>query len=92
MLRKIMRKYLIGFTLGVLGSCCIFYPLLKVEQSNKFEFGKAQGFTDGLLYSAESLGKHFKKPESDYEVVYSVKTTDIVVYSKNGVKTIGIYE
>ena len=89
-----MKKYLIGFVLGCLATSVILVPVLLMEQTNKFEFGRAQGSIDGVVFSAEKLRDEFGtiNSQSEYTGIYSVKTTDVVAVEINGVKTVRVID
>jgi len=85
-----VKNLAIGVIIGVLLSAAIFYPLLKFEQKNKFDFGQYHGFLNGQWSAIESLEPFIGQvpPETKVEVLFSVKTIDILVYEENGVKVI----
>jgi hypothetical protein len=87
-----VKNLTIGVIIGVLLSAAMFYPLLKYEQKNKFDFGQYHGFLNGQWSAIESLEPflHEPPPETEVEILFSVKTSDVVVYEKNGVKVIGL--
>lgn len=87
-----MKNLVIGVIIGVLISAVVFYLLLKIEQKNKFNFGQSQGFIDGQWKAIESLEPYLSQvpPGQEVTILFSVKTSDIVVYEKNGVKVIGL--
>ena len=72
----------------------VFYQLLLSAQHDKFEFGRAQGRISGLHQAANSLKSHFPRPPvgTEYDILFSVKTTDVVIYEINGEKKIGVFE
>ncbi|MCT8126177.1 hypothetical protein H1D31_15490 [Alishewanella sp. BS5-314] len=87
-----MKDLVIGVIIGVLISAAVFYPLLKIEQKNKFNLGQSQGFIDGQWKAIESLEPYLNQVPLGQEVtiLFSVKTSDIVVYEESGVKVIGL--
>ena len=87
-----MKKYFLGFIVGISVSLMIFIPLLLSEQQNKFEFGKNSGIIRGVLFSVKAIEKEFGVLEnfSKYKVLYSVKTSDVVVVEINGTKTVRV--
>ncbi|MFL1407375.1 hypothetical protein ACJO2E_18680 [Marinobacter sp. M1N3S26] len=89
-----MKNLAIGVIVGVLVSAAVFYPLLKGEQENKFNFGQSQGFINGQWEAIEALEPFLDQvpPEKEVKILFSVKTSDIVVYEENGVKVIGLRE
>jgi len=83
-----MKNLFIGIFLGSL----VCFSILKFEQKNKYEFGKAQGFIAGLQKAADIIDKNFPivKAETDMTILFSVKTTDVVSYLEDGQKKIGV--
>ncbi len=89
-----MTKYFLSIVIGITISSAVYLPILFTEQARKFELGLKHGFINGKHYAAEKLKSEMKSPQKgvQYKVIYSVKTTDVVVYKTNGIKTIGVIE
>lgn len=87
-----MKNLAIGLIIGILLSAAVFYPLLKLEQENKFNFGQSNGFVNGQWKAIESLEPYLEQvpPGKEVKILFSAKTSDIVVYEENGLKVIGL--
>ena len=87
-----MKKYIIGFVVGLIVASGVLIPVFIQEQNNKIEFGRNMGFTDGLIFSSGELEKEFgaiKTPKA-YKHIFSVKTTDVIMIEVDGVKTVRV--
>lgn len=89
---KVMKKFLCGFLFGTAMSALVAVPVLLKERHDKFQFGLNNGRTAGLREAAHSLEKKFGRFEghASYEVLFSVKTTDVVSIETNGVRTVRV--
>jgi 4-amino-4-deoxy-L-arabinose transferase-like glycosyltransferase len=87
-----VKNLVIGLVVGVLVSAAVFYPLLKHEQKNQFNIGQSHGFVTGQWQAIEALEPYLNQvpPGQEVNILFSVKTSDIVVYEENGVKVIGL--
>ncbi len=87
-----MKNLVVGVIIGILVSAAVFYSLLKLEQKNKFNLGQSHGFIAGQWKAIEMLEPYLNQvsPGQEVTILFSVKTSDIVVYEENGVKIIGI--
>ncbi|WLQ16215.1 hypothetical protein O5O45_09840 [Hahella aquimaris] len=73
-------------------SSMVIFPLAMYELKRKEQVARHNGFLDGMQHTVKVLSKKFGKPpkDADIEVLYSLKTTDIVVFKIDGVNTVGI--
>jgi hypothetical protein len=87
-----MKKFVLGFIVGVAVCAVILVPILLAERRNKFDYGRNQGHIDGLREAANALGKEFGyyHDHSPNNVLFSVKTTDVISVETNGIKTVRI--
>ncbi|AZZ92364.1 hypothetical protein EUZ85_17200 [Hahella sp. KA22] len=87
-----MKTYLIGAVVGALMTCAIIYPFAMVELARKEQVARDNGFLDGIQHTVKALSKRFNEPpqDADVEVMYSIKTTDVVAFTVDGIDTIGI--
>ncbi|MBU6951387.1 hypothetical protein [Hahella sp. HN01] len=87
-----MKTYLIGAVVGALMTCSIIYPFVMDELARKEQVARDNGFLDGIQHTVKALSKRFDEPPkgADVEVIYSIKTTDVVVFKVDGIDTIGI--
>lgn len=89
-----MRKKLVAIALAVTFFVLIIVYVYNTAKDNWYQ----QGFNSGQLSARheilEVLKKDFSEVNSqkEYKVVFSVKTTTVVVYKKSDIKTIGIIE
>ncbi|WP_105264732.1 hypothetical protein [Pseudoalteromonas sp. T1lg76] len=89
-----MKNFIIGCFVGILFCSIAFYFVLKQEQENKFKLGQTHGFVHGQSKTIELLSPYLPAVSSaeEVQVLFSVKTTDIVLYKESGKQTIGIRE
>jgi hypothetical protein len=87
-----MKRFGLGVLFGTAMSALVAVPLFLKERRDKFEFGLNNGRTAGLREAAHSLEKEFGRFEghAPYEVLFSVKTTDVVSIETNGVRTVRV--
>ena len=87
-----MKKYIIGFVVGLVVTSGLLIPVFIQDQNNKIEFGRKIGFTEGLIFSSGRLEKEFGaiKTPKNYKRIFSVKTTDVIVFEVDGIKTVRV--
>ncbi|MBU2714085.1 hypothetical protein [Zooshikella harenae] len=85
-------KVFVGFLIGIVASSSIFIPFLISQQKAKYEFGLNAGIVHGMQEATNKIEKKFGEIDSqaDYETLYSVKATSVVVVEVNGVKTVRV--
>lgn len=87
-----MKNIIVGIFFGIFLSSCFYIPLMMYERDAKYELGRANGKIEGLWQAAKSIEQTFGvyDGKSKYSRMFSVKTTDVIVVSDNGVKTIKV--
>ncbi|MEI6427947.1 MAG: hypothetical protein WCO45_06085 [Pseudanabaena sp. ELA607] len=87
-----MKKFTLGFIVGVAVAALVLVPLLLTESRNKYEFGRNNGIISARVEVADALGKEFGQYDghSPYKVLFSIKTTDVISVETNGIKTVRI--
>jgi hypothetical protein len=83
-----MKKFALGFIMGGVVCAAILVPVLR-----NLDYGeRRRGLTEARREVAGTLKEEFGTYDgySPYNVLFSVKTTDVISVEKNGVKTIRI--
>jgi hypothetical protein len=81
-----MRKFIAGLTVGFVSAAAIFLPLwLSARRDNP-------GRQTGRSEAAETVLREFGSYDgsSPYKLLFSVKTTDVIIIETNGVKTVRV--
>lgn len=83
-----------GFILGVFVCLTASYFIVKQEFKSKYEQGLYHGKIHGLHIASDSLKPYFSRPPKDksYKVLFSVKTTSVVIYENDNKIKLGVFE
>jgi hypothetical protein len=89
-----MKRFWLGLFVGILICSGAFYPFLKMEQKDKYEFGRNQGYAKGQLDVAKSIASEFGEVDGTnddhYSWVMGIKDIALVAVEVNGVRTIRV--
>ncbi len=89
-----MKKGILAFVSGFFCCALLSIPIISYLKNSSFEYGKSKGYVDGVLDSAVALEKEFGSidySDKNFEkVIFSIKTTEVVLVKVNGVKTIKV--
>ena len=87
-----MKKFTFGILVGILISAMVAVPLLLNQRREKFEFGQHIGMASGLSEAVDALEREFGLYDgrSPYNVLFSVKTVQVVSTETNGVRTVRV--
>ena len=90
-----MKRFLFGFTAGALLTAVVGAQLLLRERKAKLEYGLYHGRLNGLFDAADALQKEFgtisdRDAPVGFKSLWSIKTTDVICFETNGIKTIRI--
>ena len=85
------KNFALGLFVGVFLSCGILIPLWQWERHHGLNMENA-GNVKGRFLAARALEKEFGRVNSGvpYNVLFSVKTTDVVSIETNGIRTVRV--
>jgi hypothetical protein len=87
-----MKQIIIGIVLGILGASAIYIPFAYSYSQKKYNLGITSGKIVGLTIAARAIEEEFGifKGKSKYNVLFSVKTTDVISINEDGCKKIKV--
>jgi hypothetical protein len=87
-----MKNLVLGIVIGIFLASAIFFPLYHYQIENYRNIGIRDGKIEAFAFAANKIEEHFGTydGQSDYEVLFSVKTTDVIVIEKPDSKTIKV--